>query len=166
MWLFTTIAKFLHLARWSVREDCSCTDWDWPQTAAAFGRLDYLANVAGVLWFGRDASMLSSDLAIHGDLVPQDAYAAWWVRCRNRWQRNSPAEGIRSSAIFPVFTLTPLQSPWDTEEKVESIGRHIPLGRVARYSEIASPTPFLLSDGASHITGADLVVDGGILSKY
>lgn len=32
--------------------------------AAAFGRIDYLANVAGVLWFGRDASLLDMDLKV------------------------------------------------------------------------------------------------------
>ena len=32
--------------------------------AAKFGRIDYLANVAGVLWFGRDASLLTMDLSV------------------------------------------------------------------------------------------------------
>ena len=33
-------------------------------SAAKFGRLDYLANIAGVLWFGRDASLLEMDLDV------------------------------------------------------------------------------------------------------
>lgn len=162
MWLFTTIAMCLHWARWSVRKECSCTDRDWPQTAAAFGRLDYLANVAGV------AVVRARRIhAQHGLICPRRLRLRQrWVRCRNRWQRSSPAEDIRSNAIFPGLTLTPLQSRWDTEEKVEAIGLHFPLGRVARPSAIASPTSFLLSDGASHITGAGLVVDGSILLKY
>src|SRR5262245_43366957 len=32
--------------------------------ARQFGRIDYLANVAGVLWFGRDASLLDMDLDV------------------------------------------------------------------------------------------------------
>lgn len=32
--------------------------------AKSFGRIDYLGNIAGVLWFGRDASLLDMDLAI------------------------------------------------------------------------------------------------------
>jgi NAD(P)-dependent dehydrogenase (short-subunit alcohol dehydrogenase family) len=32
--------------------------------AERFGRLDYLANIAGVLWFGRDASLLDMDMCI------------------------------------------------------------------------------------------------------
>jgi 3-oxoacyl-[acyl-carrier protein] reductase len=177
--------------------------------AATFGRLDYLANVAGVLWFGRDASMLNMDLSVwdevfdinlkamvhtvratvphmrkagggamvhfstiqclRGDSVPQDAYAASKAgvgALSKSLAMQLAAEGIRSNAIFPGLTLTPLQSRWDTEEKVESVGQHIPLGRVARPGEMASAALFLLSDGASYITGTDLVVDGGVLLKY
>jgi NAD(P)-dependent dehydrogenase (short-subunit alcohol dehydrogenase family) len=40
--------------------------------AAAYerlGRLDYLANVAGVLWFGRDRSLLDMDLAVWDEVM-------------------------------------------------------------------------------------------------
>lgn len=177
--------------------------------AAQFSRLDYLANVAGVLWFGRDASLLSMDLALwdqvfdinlksmvytaraivphmrragggamvhfstiqclRGNSVPQDAYAASKAgvgALSKSLAMQLAAEGIRSNAIFPGLTLTPLQSRWDTEDKVDAVGKHIPLGRVAKPSEMASAALFLLSDGASYITGIDLVVDGGVLLKY
>ena len=177
--------------------------------AGRFGRLDYLANVAGVLWFGRDESLLTMDLSVwdevfainlksmvhtartvvphmrkagggamvhfstiqclRGDSVPQDAYAASKAgvgALSKSLAMQLAAEGIRSNAIFPGLTLTPLQSRWDTEEKIQSVGRHIPLGRVASPAEMANAALFLLSDGASYITGIDLVVDGGVLLRY
>ena len=75
------------------------------------------------------------------------------------------ADNIRSNAIYPGLTLTPLQDRWDTNEKIDDVGRSVPLGRIGTPQELASAAVFLLSDGASYITGIDLVVDGGLLLK-
>jgi NAD(P)-dependent dehydrogenase (short-subunit alcohol dehydrogenase family) len=176
--------------------------------AMRFGRLDYLANVAGVLWFGRDASLLDMDLRIwdqvfainlksmvhtaravvphmrkagggamvhfstiqclRGDPVPQDAYSASkaGVGALSRsLAMQLAADGIRSNAIYPGPTLTPMQARWNTAEKIAAVGQWVPLGRVARPEDLANPVLFLLSDAASYITGIDLVVDGGVLLK-
>lgn len=174
--------------------------------AARFGRIDYLANVAGVLWFGRDASLLDMDLdtwdrvfdinlkamvhtaraavphmrnagggamvhfsttqCLRGDSKPQDAYStakAGVAALSRSLAMQLAAEGIRSNTIFPGLTQTPLQARWDTEEKLEEAGGYVPMGRVGTAQELANAAVFLLSDGASYITGTDLVVDGGLL---
>ncbi len=46
-------------------------------------------------------------------------------------------------------------------EFLERYHRKVPLGRMAQDSECASTVQFLLSDAASYVTGANLVVDGG-----
>jgi len=173
-----------------------------------FGGIDYLANVAGVLWFGRDKSALEMDLGIwdevlainlkamvqmvravvthmkargggamvhfssvqclRGDPIPQDAYSASKAAVgalSRSLAMQLAAHNIRSNAIYPGPTHSPMQARWDTEEKVAAVGSHIPLGRVGRPEDLANATLFLLSDGASYITGIDLIVDGGLLLK-
>lgn len=75
--------------------------------------------------------------------------------------------GIRVNAIVPAEVMTPLYRSWldtfpDPEEKRRAIEQHIPLGnRMTLASEIADMALFLLSARAGHITGQQLVVDGG-----
>ena len=58
-----------------------------------------------------------------------------------------------------------MQARWDTDEKIESVARHIPLGRVGVARDLANAALFLLSDGAAYITGTDIIVDGGLLLR-
>ena len=54
-----------------------------------------------------------------------------------------------------------LAGTWRTPEAQERIRRIVPLQRVAEPEEIASVAAFLLSDGAAHLTGQTIAVDGG-----
>lgn len=78
--------------------------------------------------------------------------------------------GIRCNVVAPGSTETPmLTSMWQDESgpkgtiegRPEAFRVGIPLGRLARPSNIADAVVFLLSDQSSHITLHDLTVDGG-----
>ncbi len=78
--------------------------------------------------------------------------------------------GIRCNLVSPGSTRTAMQEAlWRAgtgEEAViagslEKFRTGIPLGKIAEPEDIANAVVFLLSDRASHITMADLYVDGG-----
>ena len=76
-------------------------------------------------------------------------------------------DGIRVNALCPGPLRTELLMKFlDTEEKRQRRLVHIPMGRFGEATEIAKAALFLASDDASFMTGAELVVDGGITAAY
>jgi NAD(P)-dependent dehydrogenase (short-subunit alcohol dehydrogenase family) len=72
-------------------------------------------------------------------------------------------DGIRVNAVCPGYVDTPMLGGAMTAAPGlrESLEARVPLGRLADPHEIASVVRFLLSDDASYVTGAEIVVDGG-----
>ncbi len=70
--------------------------------------------------------------------------------------------GIRSNCVCPAMVNTHLKSSlgFSEEEYQKDVQKYL-LKRYAEPEEIASAVVFLLSDGASYITGHTLLVDGG-----
>jgi len=71
--------------------------------------------------------------------------------------------GIRVNAVSPAMTETPHTSPMlaDPDGPSEQILSRVPLRKWGQPQDVANAILFLASDEASHITGADLPVDGG-----
>lgn len=72
------------------------------------------------------------------------------------------SRGIRSNCVCPAMVNTHLRSSlgFSEEEYQKDVQKYL-LKRYAEPEEIASSVVFLLSDGASYITGHTLLVDGG-----
>jgi L-xylulose reductase len=69
---------------------------------------------------------------------------------------------IRVNSVNPTVVMTPMSAGyWDREDVKGPFLSAMPLGRWATEDEIAAPIVFLLSDGASMITGVSLPIDGG-----
>jgi NAD(P)-dependent dehydrogenase (short-subunit alcohol dehydrogenase family) len=66
---------------------------------------------------------------------------------------------IRVNAISPSFTLTDMSKSWDKNTFAKT--KNNLLERAAEPSEIANVAVFLASDAAAHITGQNIIVDGG-----
>jgi NAD(P)-dependent dehydrogenase (short-subunit alcohol dehydrogenase family) len=76
-------------------------------------------------------------------------------------------QGIRANALCPG----PIETPLLQELLSDPVRRarrmvHIPMGRLGRAEELAKAALFLASDDSSFMTGAALVVDGGITAAY
>ena len=70
--------------------------------------------------------------------------------------------GIRVNSVNPSVVMTPMSAwYWDRPDVRDPFLKTMPLGRWATEDEIAAPIVFLLSDGASMISGVTLPIDGG-----
>jgi NAD(P)-dependent dehydrogenase (short-subunit alcohol dehydrogenase family) len=75
--------------------------------------------------------------------------------------------GVRCNALCPG----PIDTPLLAELLSDPVRRqrrlvHIPMGRLGRADELAKAALFLASDDSSFMTGASLIVDGGITAAY
>jgi len=69
---------------------------------------------------------------------------------------------IRVNSVAPTFVETPMTRPmFERAEFRNWVHERIPLGRLGRPEDVAAAVVFLASPGASLITGASLLVDGG-----
>ena len=113
---------------------------------------------------------VASFVALMGAATPQIAYTAskGGVLAMTREIAVEYArQGIRANALCPGPIETPLTAQiFDTQEKRNRRLVHIPIGRFGRAEEIARAALFLASDESSLMTGAALVVDGGITAAY
>ena len=85
---------------------------------------------------------------------------------------NYGPKGIRCNAVLPGLMNTPLIHKGNvtgvygsTEAMVAARDALVPLGKMGDAWDVAWASVFLASDEAKHITGIELVVDGGITLK-
>jgi NAD(P)-dependent dehydrogenase (short-subunit alcohol dehydrogenase family) len=70
-------------------------------------------------------------------------------------------KGIRANSVAPGPIWTPLIPATMPEEKVESFGEQVPMGRAGQPAEVAPVYVLLASDESSYVSGARIAVTGG-----
>lgn len=116
-----------------------------------------IVNVASfVSWMGAATPQIAYTSAKGGVLSMTREIATEFAR-----------QNIRANALCPGPVETPLLEELlsDPQRRQRRLV-HIPMGRFARADEMAKAALFLASEDSSFMTGASLVVDGGITAAY
>ena len=113
---------------------------------------------------------VASFVALMGAATPQIAYTAskgGVLSMTREIAVEFARKGVRANSLCPG----PIETPLLQELLADPARRqrrlvHIPMGRFGQAEEIAKAALFLASDESSYMTGAALVVDGGITAAY
>lgn len=107
---------------------------------------------------------VSSIAGMLGYFSPSYGASKWAVRGLSKSAALEYArDNIRVNSIHPGLVDTPLLNS-GTSDFVEASLKAVPVHRVAQPQEVANLVEFLLSDKSAYITGAELVIDGGLTS--
>ncbi len=76
---------------------------------------------------------------------------------------------IRCNSIHPAAVLTPMWEPMlgdgpEREERMRAFVADVPLRRFGTPEEVAAMVIYLASDESAYVTGAEMVMDGGLLA--
>tara|TARA_B100000029_G_scaffold475022_1_gene517955 strand:+ start:37 stop:807 length:771 start_codon:yes stop_codon:yes gene_type:complete len=73
---------------------------------------------------------------------------------------------IRCNSIHPAFVNTPILDPikqaFGDDEAVRKLARQIPMNKIGDTDDVAYAVLYLASDESKFMTGAELVLDGGL----
>ncbi|WP_157218945.1 SDR family NAD(P)-dependent oxidoreductase [Flavisphingomonas formosensis] len=87
----------------------------------------------------------------------------WAMRGLTRYAAHDlVADGIRINTILPGGIDTPMLNQAEGAALIDAARNAVPMKRFGIAEEIARVALFLVSDASSYMTGAELVVDGGL----
>ncbi|MGH7871224.1 MAG: SDR family NAD(P)-dependent oxidoreductase [Candidatus Binatia bacterium] len=121
--------------------------------------------VAGMMKDQKSGSIIniSSDIAFSGD-AGRSAYAAakaGILGLTRSLALELAGDNVRVNAIAPGRIATPRVRANYSDAEWEAAAKRIPLGHAGRAEDVAEAVAYLSSEGAKHITGQTLHVNGG-----
>jgi len=115
--------------------------------ARGSGSIVNISSLGGLRAGGNDIAYVSSKWAVRG-------------MSKSAAKEYGPLQ-IRVNSIHPGMVHTAMLAEVPNDVIAQRAAR-VPLGRVGTTADIAHLVLFLLSDAASYITGAEIVIDGGL----
>ena len=128
----------------------------WPHLKArGGGSLTQAASIAGIQAMPDNAAYCASKAGV--------------VMLTKCLALDGARDGIRANCVCPGFTETPMLASYYADQPDPAAARALtekqhPLGRLGKPRDIADAYVYLASDEAAWVTGAALVVDGGLIS--
>jgi NAD(P)-dependent dehydrogenase (short-subunit alcohol dehydrogenase family) len=164
------LVDIVGMAKWGELLDVSDEDFDW--TFGMVLRHAFLFSQAAGRAMAEDGGGVMTFVASVSGITSAPKHAPYGAAKAGlmSWVRTLAVElgpkGIRANAVAPGGVLTPRVSQLLSDEMKEAAAKNVPLMRMAVPSDIASAILFLSSDLASFVSGATLIVDGGVEAKF
>lgn len=152
----------------------SLEDWEGGYRVTAHGVFLGMKHAVGVMGPG-SAIVNVASLVAHGRAPQNAAYAsakAAVISMTKSAAVRFAKRGVRVNCVSPGFIRTPpvermfesLAQGEKTAADIErAYTRQIPMGRLGEPEDVADAIAFLASDDARFVTGAELIIDGGMI---
>ena len=146
-------------------------DWDHVHSINLKGCVFALQKAVRIMGEG-GSIVVTGSIGAHGPLEGNGTYAAakaGLAMAMKVFAKELLPRKIRLNMVSPGPIDTPLlhrnpgMGPDDVARLKDMMIAHIPMHRMGTSDEVAKAVLFLASDDASFITGADLLVDGGLI---